>query len=332
MADKTAIEWAANADGSPGATWNPIRARNRATGGVGWFCTHASPGCEHCYAEAINHRLGTGVAFKAQNAGDVEIFLDERTLTQPLRWKRPRTIFVGSMTDLAGDFVSDAILHRVFAAMAMAKQHTFIVLTKRIDRLKRWLDQWAGRRFVAAIVDDDCNEVVDFPLRNVWVGTSAEDQRRADERIPDLLATPAAVRFVSLEPLLGPIELDEAWHGASGRGLDWVIVGGESGRGARPMHPDWARGLRDQCAAAGVPFFFKQWGEWTSHNFHDLPGRGGFVSPDGTLLDDVVAVHNSDCEKPCRLMFRVGKLAAGRVLDGRTHDDRPPLVGAPSCP
>lgn len=288
MADGSKIEWLARPGTKP-ASWNPIRARNRETGRVGWYCAHKSPGCELCYAEAMNARLGTGVAFKAQNQDQVEIFVDERTLLQPLRWRQPRTVFVCSMTDLAGEFVSNSMLHRVFAVMALAERHTFIVLTKRSNRLRLWLEQWKGRRFVAAIVDDDRNKVVDFPLRNVWLGVSVEDQRRADERIPDLLATPAAVRFISAEPLLTPIDIggaSSAWRDylrpyerdnsePIDPPLDWIIIGGESGPGARPFRLEWARDIVAACAAADVACFVKQIGANArlTERAHEMPYR-----------------------------------------------------------
>lgn len=337
MSDKTAIEWAANADGSPGATWNPIRARNHETGKLGWFCVHESDGCRFCYAERINvERFGNGVAFKAQNQSQVEIFLDEKTLTQPLRWKKPRTIFVCSMSDLFGAFVPDAFIDKVFAIAALCPQHTFIVLTKRARRMREYFAKLADdqapderhappRRFdglACELTGSPCAagliEELWWPLPNVWLGVSAEDQPNANARIPELLAAPAAVRFVSLEPLLGPIVIarwlrprcmphGDGYGGREGPGfttdfttIDWAIVGGESGPSARPMHPEWARCLRDQCAAAGTAYFFKQWGEWA-------PGhRAAAGSPEE--------------------MFKIGKKTAGRVLDGYEHNARPPLA------
>lgn len=351
MADGTKIEWAANADGSPGASWNPIRARNRADGRVGWFCVHASSGCKLCYAERINHRLGTGIDYAAQNEAQVEVFLDQKALLQPLRWKKPRTIFVCSMTDLFGAFVTDAAIDAVFAVMALCPQHTFIVLTKRSARMRDHMRTPNRKRTMAGMVMPISNMLARdgghearvkldhfsacfagaaaFP--NVWLGVSAEDQRTADERIPDLLATPAAARHVSCEPLLGPIDLTRvtvdggtvcALRGArpAWAGLDWVIAGGESGAGARPMCAAWARDLRDQCAAAGVAFFFKQWGAFAPRKVfepHDTLVRAadGAFGPPGE-------VHGVNIYP----MQRVGKRAAGRVLDGRTHDERPPLA------
>jgi hypothetical protein len=211
--------------------------------------------------------------------------------------------------------------------------------------------------------DDNDPEQVIWPLPNVWLGVSVEDQQRADERIPDLLETSAAVRFLSCEPLLGPIDLNRLhqefddglghswesclngkrfseWGGDDGNGgdidgvakIDQVIVGGESGPNARPMHPDWARDLRDQCAAAGVPFLFKQWGEWAPHTLRaggDLGGdvRRGFVTvvyPTGQTEDEIFLETGGRNTIPgTRYVARVGKKAAGRLLDGRTHDGVP---------
>jgi protein gp37 len=303
VGDKTKIEWSE-------ATWTPIRAFRDGSNGsgfkIGWHCEHVSPGCEGCYAESINKRLGTGLPFKPGHRKDVRINIDDKMLTQPLRWKRPRMIFVCSMTDLFADFVTDAMIDKVFAVMALAPQHTFQVLTKRAERMRSYFTEphtapnivaWQARvnqaiddlvpLRTAASVDAKLSVLPPrAPLSNVWLGVSAEDQERADERIPHLLATPAKVRFLSAEPLLGPIKLwgmdpdacalrgvgvvidgkmtaSTADYPAEGidtsyPGLDWVIVGGESGPKARPMHPQWARDLRDQCQAASVAFFMKQ--------------------------------------------------------------------------
>ena len=332
--ETTAIEWT-------DATWTPIRARNKATGKVGWHCEHASPGCQHCYSESFNEkRLGTGLPFKPGHRGDVVHFLDEAMLLAPLRWRRPRRIFVCSMTDLFGEWVEDAWIDRVFAVMALCPQHTFQVLTKRSARMRAyltgcveppsdlplnemWVTQWHRRHHVARAIyglgpkfEDRRGKVKRLPLPNVWLGVSAEDQRRADERVPDLLATPAAVRFVSAEPLLGPVDFTamdvehdrgfgevDALRGIAYAGpavkatarIDWMIVGGESGHGARPTMIQWVRSIRDQCAAASVAFHFKQWGHFTP--------------------DDPAA--NRTAMRP------VGKKAAGRLLDGVEHNGMP---------
>jgi protein gp37 len=339
MADRSAIEWT-------DATWNPIRARNRATGKIGWHCEHATTGCEFCYAEGFNKRLGTGLPFKPGHRDDIEIFLDEEMLTLPLRWKKPRMIFVCSMTDLFADFVPDEWIDKMFAVMALTPQHTYQVLTKRAARMRDYFcsdPRWRNRQIVVAR-NGVAGVRVDFgpmpsilPLPNVWLGVSTERQQEADERIPLLLQTPAAVRFSSAEPLLGPIDLTQSiYHGEAGlsmRGflrnrnepddfhyhaakLDQVIAGGESGPKARPVHPDWIRSLRDQCQAAGASFFFKQWGEWapvplsdTAPRLSETMGFGKHRFPFRQFMD--VA------------MVRFGKKRAGRLLDGVEHNDFP---------
>ncbi|WP_316184686.1 phage Gp37/Gp68 family protein [Bradyrhizobium sp. SZCCHNRI1003] len=366
MADRSKIEWT-------DASWNPIRARNTATGKVGWHCERATTGCAGCYAEAFNRRLGTGLPFKPGHldSGDVELFLDERMLLQPLRWTRPRTIFVCSMTDLFGRFVKDEWLDKIFAVTALTPQHDYQIVTKRSDRMRVYLTKdWTyesiynamGRLGSVGATESHPYRTAfpngrPWPLPNIWLGVSAERQDEANARIPDLLATPAAVRFVSAEPLLGPIDLTRpVYHGEAGismRGflrdaaepddfryhttkLDWVIVGGESGRNARPMHPDWARSLRDQCQAADAAFFFKQWGEWAPNigaidgwTIVDDPEISKFAHrewEDGRWSDEFWPMWcdfedgNYD-ETQC--VSRVGKRVAGRLLDGVEHNAMP---------
>ncbi|MBN8972943.1 MAG: phage Gp37/Gp68 family protein [Rhizobiales bacterium] len=386
MSDKSAIEWT-------DATWTPIRARNRKTGKVGWYCEHATPGCVNCYAESFNARLGTGLPFKPGHRDDVELLLDEKMLLAPLRWKRPRMVFVCSMTDLFADFVPDAWIDRIFAVMALAPQHTFQVLTKRAERMRTYLSDRLRGSFVTAAAlamtpGRDWEKTpawnMPWPLPNVWLGVSAEDQRRADERIPHLLATSAAVRFISAEPLLGPIDLtrvgtldsvcaampgvverENRGRPVSGPGsicgvqidaigaaassitffqtpdhmggftaasprswpcLDWVVVGGESGRGARTMHPQWARSLRDQCEDAGVAFFFKQWGECVPAELiagdkRDEPWRR---PQNGAGEAWSFTEYGAPRETWPQVRFwRVGKKAAGRLLDGVEYNGMP---------
>ena len=214
MAHGSAIEWTET-------TWNPV------TG-----CTKVSAGCKHCYAERMAHRLQ---AMGQRNyANGFAVTLQHHMLERPLRWRRPQTVFVNSMSDLFHEQVPEEYVREVFDVMRRAHWHRFQVLTKRAERL-------------AALAG-----ALDWP-DNVWMGVSVE---RADftDRIDLLRRTPAATRFLSLEPLLGPLpELDL-------HGIDWVIVGGESGPGARPIDPDWVIDLREQCRRADVPFFFKQWG------------------------------------------------------------------------
>jgi len=303
MADKTHIEWTE-------ATWNPLAG-----------CTAVSPGCDRCYAardasgRLVHLPLYAGLAKAGVFTGEVR--LAPERLDQPLRWRKPRRIFVNSMSDLFHEKVPDEYIARVFATMAAAEQHTFQVLTKRHGRMRALL---SSEQFQGAVQGLRLDLVgltlpwAKWPLPNVWLGVSAEDQHWADIRIPVLLDTPAAVRWISAEPLLGPIELqwcaginaiEQDWiaggTGAAHPFLDWVVVGGESGPGARPIHPDWAGDLRDQCTGAGVPFLFKQWGEWCHQD---------------QLAPDVWA------------RIRVGKKAAGRLLDRRTWDEYPTTEAA----
>lgn len=311
---KSKIEWT-------DATWNPIRAERGGRGG--WHCEKVSPGCAGCYAEAMNAWRGTGDKYNAQaiRSGRVRVYLSD-VVADPLSWKKPRMIFVCSMTDLFADFVERDWIANILGVIAYCRQHTFQVLTKRAERM---------RALMQNLTLDECLNAIGlaphfhptWPPENLWLGVSVEDQARAEERIPHLLATPAAVRFLSCEPLLGPVDLRRGIYGmppngerrgTSLQGIDWVIAGGESGAGARPMHPDWARGLRDQCQAAGVPFHFKQWGEWavskTCEALPDRPGCTGVQFEDGTCMQ------------------RVGKKSAGRELDGRTWDELPEPVHA----
>jgi len=261
----TAIEWTEQ-------TWNPI---------VG--CTIATPGCTNCYAMKMANRLANNPA-TPHYAGTVKnvngktvwtgkmAMAPERVLTAPLRRRKPTTYFVNSMGDLFHEDVPDEWIDRVFAVMALCPQHTFQCLTKRAKRMQAYMA--ADRRDQINAIGGllvqwaDMEDFVEWPLPNVWLGVSVEDQPRADERIPHLLATPAAVRFISAEPLLSAISFRVPFSGAKVNALlgalpavpplSWVIAGGESGPDARPMHPDWARSLRDQCEAAVVPFFMKQ--------------------------------------------------------------------------
>lgn len=332
MSDNSSIEWT-------DATWNPV------TG-----CSVVSPGCTNCYAMGLagtrlrNHpsRAGLTIDTKAGPIWNGEVRLNEQWLTQPLKWKRPRTIFVCAHGDLFHESVPDEWIDRVFAVMALAPQHTFQVLTKRAKRMREYISANPGFRIRDAMQSIRRQSVIEmsWPLPNVWLGVSAEDQKRADERVPELLATPAAVRFVSAEPLLGPIHFGYlGWpnkESAKRTGynalagffyengeitdrlprLDWIIVGGESGPSARPMHPDWPRAIRDQCAAVGVAFFFKQWGEWSALP----PGEGEWPTDARTMIR---LCKDGTKFKDGWPMQRVGKKFAGRILDGCTHDEMP---------
>jgi len=252
----TKIEWT-HRPGTTGITWNPV------TG-----CTPISEGCAHCYARRMAHRLQGRFGYpEAPHEFDVTLHPDK--LNAPLRWRKPRTAFVVSMGDLFHEDVPFDWILTIWRAMFEAPRHTFLVLTKRAERMERFLNEWLPPAWQLAFL-----EPYPGPLPNVWGLITAENQDRLNERVPYLLRCPFVVRGVSIEPMLGAIDISAFYPPYDwGRfpdqgdgvtypfdGLDWVIAGGESGPGARPMHPDWARGIRDQCQAAGVPFFFKQWG------------------------------------------------------------------------
>lgn len=292
---KSKIEWTEH-------TWNPIAG-----------CNDVSEGCRNCYARGMAKRLeamgspkyeGLTVMQGTHNVWTGKIAFDEAALLAPLKRKKPTRYFVNSMSDLFHPNVTDEMRDRIFAVMALCPQHTFQVLTKRPDRMLHWFTKHynvkspGARELIFEISHKHPNYIESrewvakaanafdlWPLRNVWLGVSVEDQKTADLRIPLLLQTPAVIRYVSYEPALGPVSFDRLgpgpwplWGPLSGycsrcfpkhhcgcqfqrAAIDWVICGGESGLGARPMNPDWARHVRDQCVAAGVPFFFKQWGK-----------------------------------------------------------------------
>jgi protein gp37 len=445
MSDKTGIEWT-------DATWNPV------TG-----CTKVSPGCDNCYAETFAERWRGIPGHHFENGFDVQLRPDK--LDQPLKWKKPRKIFVNSMSDLFHQDVPDEYIARVFAVMALTPQHTYQLLTKRHGRMRSLLSRSGFFDEVRETAHHDhymdLNEKWfdrldrrDWPLSNVWLGVSVEDQKRADLRIPALIETPAAVRFLSCEPLLGPVDLttwmpptspmqpsaapkswadwvwpefvpirvreqiQDFWSEDWGRGprawlanmseqgappfgavvtmgngfgpnpepvtgryvhawnnigrlvlddgefaytsfstpevrrlrnIDWVIVGGESGRNARPMHQQWARDLRDQCQNAGVAFLFKQWGEWGPAPWKLAREAGESDDAYKARSNAEAATHSyapwaheydhfvneghpawggeraTSCG-PHAPIRRWGKKRAGRELDGRTWDEYPQAV------
>jgi len=318
-----------------------------------------SPGCDGCYAARTAHVRAGNPSLKGAYAGVTERTeggvdwtglvrpLPER-LHLPLGWRKPRLIFVNSMADTFHRGLPDEFVAEIFAVMAATPRHTYQVLTKRHARMRALLSSARFVDMVRAKLDEVAPGArLEWPLPNVWAGVSVEDQKRADIRIPALLETPAAVRFLSCEPLLGPVDLslamcpgvDEYGHGLTARQvrwgcypkaiakIDWVIVGGESGPNARPMHPDWARTIRDQCTTAGVAFFFKQWGEWAPDS--DLAGiridpedsgRVRWVDMNGNTHDGVATAER--CADWAQ-MYRVGKKTAGRLLDGQIWGQYP---------
>ena len=295
MADRTSIAWT-------DATWNPIRG-----------CTRVSEGCRHCYAEAVAARFSgpgqpyEGLATRSPARWTGQVRLVEEHLADPLRWTRPRRIFVNSMSDLFHEAVTDETIDRVFAVMALAGQHTFQVLTKRPERMReylRYVCEWSDAAprvgaVMARITGDvdhgfprpeDVSSEQAWPLPNVWLGVSVEDQASADERIPVLRAVPAVVRFLSVEPLLEQVHVgltpgaEVSGNEGADRGIHWAIVGGESGPGARPCDVQWVRSIRDQCVEASVPVFVKQLG--------------------AVSIDSKVKVHLADGDWPTGTKFR----------------------------
>jgi protein gp37 len=321
MSTKTSIEWTRGDDGAAGATWNPV------TG-----CTEVSDGCDHCYAKTFAERWRGTPGHYFEHGFDVQLRPDKLDL--PLRWRKPRRIFVNSMSDLFHDQVPDDYIVSAFGAMLIAQHHTFQVLTKRHGRMRSLLNQddFADRVLESADQDFDLNDEAQgrltrtWPLPNVWLGVSTENQQWADIRIPALLETPAAVRWISAEPLLGPIDLDplrcpygcgkqneyfdtstHTWQcvdcvndGAQGElcggwwldacpengGINWVVVGGESGPRHRPLDLDWVRHIRDRCQQQSVPLFLKQIGGLTPKSGgRQLDGRTWDEYPSQLPLD-----------------------------------------------
>lgn len=403
MADQSSIEWT-------DSTWNPVLGCSKVSEGCrGCYAigqahirkSNPNPKVAEAFA-GLTHLVNG----KPEWTNRINL-LPER-LEQPLHWRKGRRIFVNSLSDLFHQDVPEEFVDRVFAVMALTPQHTYQVLTKRPDRMAEYcsdpwrfwrcvhehfigptlsshddVEEWCQRKGVSRSERDRRKNLLYYdtqgnldrtclPLPNVWLGTSVEDQPSADARIPHLLRCPARVRFLSCEPLLGPVDLERwldpvgvdcpdvcperryvkrseietacrgdecyplcpdcgaaaQWTGYD-EGLDWVIVGGESGAKARRSHIQWYRDLRDQCVRAGVPFFFKQWGEWTVDS-EDLettfPGHDNALVPlDPTPRRKGQHLTPAELETAVH-MRRVGKKAAGRVLDGRTWDELPEVA------
>jgi protein gp37 len=363
----TKIEWCDK-------TWSPI------TG-----CTPISEGCENCYAKRMAKRLAGRCGYPSQDP--FSITMHPEKLDEPDHWIKPKRIFICSMSDLFHSEVSILFIRMVLNTVKRNPHHTFMILTKRPERMEEILNH--NSMFV-----EDPNRSDGWRFNappNLWIGVTAENQARADERIPILLQIPSAVRFVSLEPMLGPVDLrkwlpgcwecsgscgyrqtdqpeeqrcyecgyDQDLSGEWGQDqygqdkcpecgaigsiiypcprcndyemvqghpdtpcLSWVILGGETGPGARPMHPDWVRSVRDQCVSAGVPFFLKQWGEWKKSDVPCIPGThtggGIYLTHEGRMVG-----QGEWWEGRAEAMDRVGKKSAGRLLDGRTWEQYP---------
>ena len=295
----TSIEWTDK-------VWNPV------TG-----CTKVSAGCKNCYAERMMGRNLPGMTQKF-----TDVVCHPERLEAPLHWRKPSRIFVNSMSDLFHKDVPDEFIVSVFAIAAICHRHIFQILTKRPERMPRLIPKTLGDAadWLEGAVEKMLGEyaaLANWPLPNVWLGVSVENQETADERIPLLLQTPAAVRFVSYEPALGPVDFSpwlhkrfpSTMHKGQLERIDQIICGGESGPGARPMHPEWARSVRDQCKAAGVPFFFKQWGEWL-----------------GPMQDGAQLLGGGQQLNCTTLPVRIGKKAAGCLLDGVEHKEFPEVA------
>ena len=331
MAENTKIEWTDH-------TFNPWEG-----------CQKVGPGCDHCYAETRNARFAGGTAIN-WGPGAPRRRTSASNWELPKRWNaqsdtfmaqhgRRQRVFCASLADVFDNAVDPQWRADLFALIAATPNLDWLLLTKRIGNVRGMLAELAHGN------DPDLSLLDMMPLPNVWIGATITSQPEADRDIPKLLEVPARVRFLSMEPLLGPVDLTsiEVWGGDAEiyplkgttdcvddegapaddvPALNWVIVGGESGPGARPMHPEWARSLRDQCAAAGVPFLFKQWGEW-------LPAKEGRSITGRTLVLEGSAPFTDNPQwhgfEDGQQVARVGKKAAGRLLDGRTWDGFPAL-------
>lgn len=297
---KSGVDWATD-------SWSPMSG-----------CSHAgSPSCDACYARSMAIRFAGGKVFP--NGFDVTLFPER--LEQPLHWKKPRNVFVCPTGDLFHDDVPFEFIEQVVHHTQYARQHIYQFLTKRAERMAAFWCWFSNRN----CIDPDSP---DLPYPNVWLGVTAENQEMADERIPVLLQVPAAVHWVSIEPMLGPMMLENYFSysdycpghdwGDPGYppiecsfcehhpGVDWIVVGGESGPKARPTNPNWVRSIRDQCQAVGAPFYMKQWGCWVS------PDNYGFDigAPDISLCKRHVFPDGQE-------VYRTGKKFAGHMLDGK---------------
>lgn len=310
MAENTKIEWTDH-------TFNSWEG-----------CQKVGPGCDNCYAETRNARFAGGTAIN-WGPGAPRRRTSASNWAKPKAWNaahaaffaqhgRRQRVFCASLADVFDNAVDPQWRADLFALIAATPHLDWLLLTKRIGNVQPMLAELTHGN------DPDLSLLDMMPLPNVWIGATIVNQEEADRDIPKLLAVPARVRFLSMEPLLGPVSFEGMFanprNPADGtnmlEALDWVIVGGESGPGARPMHPDWPRSLRDQCKAAGVPFLFKQWGEWV--DFDHTPTDWW------NLRTEAERSRLVQCFLGGKAVNRIGKKAAGRLLDGRAWDGVPP--------
>lgn len=332
---KTKIEWSE-------VTWNPVLG-----------CSMVSAGCTNCYAMVMSARIANAAIKKLREGKDLtsveeaylkvvkwemrddppagmavpkwsgELVPVPDRFADPMRWQKPRLVFVNSMSDLFHENIPYDVIDQVFAVMAMTPHHTYQVLTKRTERAAEYFNKiergykitqaWWNNFSIKNRQFPRLDHKDNWPLRNVWIGTSVENQKAADERIPHLLEIPSTVRFLSCEPLLGPVDIKKYLSE-----IDWVIVGGESGHNARPMHPDWARSLRDQSINAGVPFHFKQWGEWyPAQNWGEKPRVAGRTARGAASVCFIGEGKNT------WRMTKAGKKQSGRLLGGMEWNQIP---------
>lgn len=350
MPQKSSIEWT---DYTSNAIYFVSKDNNKR----GWFCAHVSEGCRNCYAEVLNKRFGNKLDFKASNAKFVKPVLNEKELTEIIKLntrlgKKCKTakMFPFDMTDLFLNIIPDEMRDTFFAVVALCDNITFQVLTKRAKEMRDYFTSNASKKrrrnaFIKLCKRLEVNQVHvsgfieqmeanNWVLPNVWLGVSVEDHKTADERIPLLVETPAAVRWLSIEPLLSHLNLNAYFsvnffwnkkpYPSGCMNLNWVVVGGESGINARPMHPDWVRSIRDSCQELRTPFFFKQWGKWKPESYMTIlempPSRAdknvGCFNSDGKF---VVGEIGSELQN----MIAVGKGKAGRLVDGREWNEFP---------
>jgi protein gp37 len=303
-------------------TWNPIQSRIKGKTGRGYHCTKCSPGCDHCWAERINNRFGNKLPFDGSHH---EFELVPKELVRPLHWKKPRRIFVQDMGDLFHWSVRQEYIAAVYGIMSLCLQHTFFLLTKREDSILHWhskdtnYDHWIMNEACSCLHEKEVFGIrleprLKWPLENVISGLTVCNQTEYDNKIRDLMNVPGR-HWLSIEPMLSDIILELLDYP-----VDFVVLGGENGPGARPMNPDGVRWVRDQCKAAGVPFWFKGWGEYVGGDATEvIDGHPGWCSYQNELFSP-----NRDKEwNTERVSLKVGRKESGCLLDGKVYHELP---------